>query len=87
MDGDAQQQLLQELQPVFTPEDNAMLSMLPTKQEVKRSIAIANLHAAPGTDGITSYFYHHCWELVGDIITEVSQAIHRGNPPTHSQRT
>ena len=80
LDGDAQQQLLQELQPVFTPEDNAMLSMLPTKQEVKRSIAIANLHGAPGTDGITSYLYHICWKIVGDIITEVCQAIQSWEP-------
>ena len=87
LDSHAQQLLLQEVQPVFTAKDNIMITKPPTKEEVKDSVSNSNLHAAPGTDGLTSFFYHSCWEVVGDALTEVAQAIHGGQPPTLSQRT
>ena len=87
LDCQAQYQLLQEISPVFTKEDNEMLIKEPSKSEVKLSIAKSNLNAAPGTDSITSYFYYECWEIIGDSITEVTQAIYNGRSPTKSQRT
>ena len=63
------------------------MTKLPTKKDVKSSVSKSNLHAAPGTDGLTSYFYHYCWDIVGDALTEVVQDIHGGQPPTLSQRT
>ena len=72
---------------MFTDKDNAMLTKTPTKVEVKNSVSNSNLHAAPGTDGLTSYFYNFCWDTVGDALTEVVQAVHGGQPPTLSQRT
>ena len=83
----AQEELLREVEPVFSASDNAMITKAPTKEEVKDSVSNSNLHAAPGTDGLTSFFYHSCWDVVGDSLTEVSQAIHGGQPPTSSQRT
>ena len=83
----AQQELLRDVKPVFTAEDNKMLTKFPSKDEVKNSVSTSNLHAAPGTDGLTSYLYHNCWDTLGDALTEVVQAIHGGEPPTHSQRT
>ena len=87
LDCQAQQQLLREVSPVFTTKDNDMLTKVPSKLEVKLSVAKANLQAAPGTDGITTYFYHKCWDTIGDAITEVTQAIHKGKKPSLSQRT
>ena len=58
LDCQAQHQLLREVSPVFTTKDNDMLTKVPSKLEVKLSVAKANLQAAPGTDGITTYFYH-----------------------------
>ena len=83
----AQQELLRDVQPVFTVEDNKMMTKLPSKDDVKLSVSTSNLHAAPGTDGLSSFLYHHCWEILGDALTEVVQAIHGGEAPTHSQRT
>ena len=57
-----------------------MLCKLPTKQDVKEVLSYSNLHAAPGSDGITSYMYNECWDVLGDSLTEVMQA-------TLSQRT
>ena len=64
---------------MFTDTDNAMLT--------KNSVSKSKLHAAPGTDGLTSYFYNFCWDTVGDALTEVVQPVHGGQPPTISQRT
>ena len=83
----AQQELLREVKPVFTEKDNIMMTKTPTKEEVKKSVSSSNLHAAPGTDGLTSFFYHSCWNTVGDALTEVVQEVHGGQPPTLSQRT
>ena len=71
----------------MTDADNNLLSKTPDKNEVKESVWSANLHAAPGTDGLTTFFYYHCWDTMGDALTDVVQAIHGGQPPTKSQRT
>ena len=87
LDTVAQDHLLAEVLPVFTQADNDLLTRTVTKDEVQKTLGAANLHAAPGSDGITSFLYKECWETVGDDLTEVVKAIHDGNPPTKSQRT
>ena len=87
LDNAAQARLLNEVETVFTEEDNAMLCSPPSQQDVKDVLSNSNLHAAPGSDGITSFLYSECWEILGKPITEVMQAIHDGNQPTASQRT
>ena len=71
----AQDLLLVEVLPVFTPEDNILLCKATTKKEVEETLSEANLHAAPGSDGITSFLYKECWDLLGDSLTEVVQAV------------
>ena len=73
--------------PVFTEADNNMLLAIPTKKEVEETILESNLHAAPGTDGITSYLYKECWQILGDSLTEVARAVFGGQRPPVSQRT
>ena len=87
LDSAAQDELLAEVDKVFTPEDNKLMTKAPDKTEVKESVWSSNLHAAPGTDGLTTFLYYHCWDILGDALTEVVQTIHRGHPPTLSQRT
>ena len=87
LDQAAQQELLSEVQPVFTPADNKLLTKTPDKAEVKESVWSANLHAAPGTDGLTTFLYYHCWDILGSALTDVVKTIHSGQPPTLSQRT
>ena len=87
LDTVAQDQLLAEVLPVFTQADNDLLTRAVTKDEVHETLSAANLHAAQGSDGITSFLYKECWETVGNDLTEVVKAIHDGNPPTKSQRT
>ena len=87
LDQAAQQELLKEVSPVFSDYDNEMIEQMPTKSEVKESVLSANLQAAPGKDGLTSFFYHYCWDTIGNALTAVVQDIHAEQQPTSSQRT
>ena len=87
LDEAAQESLLQEVRPVFTAEDNLMLSKEPSKDEVKESVWSANMNAAPGTDGLTNLVYKQCWDELGDSLSDVAKAVMGGKSPTLSQRT
>ena len=79
--------LLQEVHVVFSEQDNDRFMKLPDEKEVKEVLDKSNLLAAPGTDGIPSFLYHHCWPIMKTKYTKVMQAIFQGNKPTLSQRT
>ena len=87
LDESAQNVLLNELEVQFTDADNQMLSALPSKEEVKESVRSANDNAAPGCDGISNLVYSRCFDILGDALTEVVQAVFSGEQPTRSQRT
>ena len=72
---------------MFTEEDNKMLEMDPTIEDVKEVLFKSNLNAAPGTDGITSLLYKECWESLDNSLYKVCLAIRQGKPLTVSQRT
>ena len=54
---------------------------------MKGSVWSSNINAAPGTDGLTNLVYKHCWDILGDSLTDVTRAIFGGEKPTLSQRT
>ena len=64
----AQDILLAEVTPVFSEADSRKLLSQPSKQEVLDTLSKANQHAAPGTDGLTSFFYNHCFKIMGDPL-------------------
>ena len=82
---EAQGALLNEVEIVFTEEDNTKILAKPTKKDVKETLSASNFHVAPGTDGLTNYFYKQCFDIVGDALTEVVAAISTGSKPTLSQ--
>ena len=83
----AETALLKDVKTVFNHEDNKMFNKIPSRDEVKESLWTSNLNAAPGTDGLTNLVYKCCWDILGDSLVEVAQAIHNGSAPTLSQRT
>ena len=87
LDLGAQEILLSEVDQCFTEEDNLMLLAVPTKDEVKEVLSTCRSHAAPGTDGITAYFYKKFWHILGDSLTEVIVEIFNGAPPPACMRT
>ena len=70
LDHAAQQQLLQEVEEVFTEEDNVMMAAPVTKDEVKKLLWKANVNSSPGSDGLTYLVYKECWEILGDALTD-----------------
>ena len=60
---------------------------VPSQHEVFLTLADSNLHAAPGTDGLTNYFYKECFNVIGGPLTEVVAKVFTGSKPTQSQRT
>ena len=87
LDHKAQQQLLEEVEPSFTEEDNLALLKPPDKEEILQVIKKANLHAAPGTDGITNYFYLKFFDVIGEHLSQVIKEIFNKESPTTSQKT
>merc|ERR1712004_446651 len=87
LDPAAQDLLLQEVEPCFTQADNLFLESPPTKDEVKQVLFSCNSHAAPGTDGLTAYFYKKHWNLIGDLLTQVITKVFMGSKPSSCQRT
>ena len=87
LDLSARDVMLNEVDPVFSDQDNRKLLILPTEDDVKKTISKSNLYAEPGTDGIPSLLYSKCWEIMGTSLTEVIQEIHKGAAPTKSMRT
>ena len=87
LDPRAQEILLSEVESCFTVEDNTMLLAVPDKEEVSRVLKTCRSHAAPGTDGITAYFYKKFWSLIGDSLCDVIIDIFYGAQPTNCQRT
>ena len=83
----AQEELLSGVETVFTEQDNEQLLRAPNKDEVLAVLSNSNLHAAPGTDGLTNFFYKQCFEIVGDDLTEMVKNVFDGSSPTVSQRT
>ena len=83
----AQQILLNEVEPVFTEQDNLMFLTPPTKEDVRKTVWESNLHAAPGSDGIPSYLYKECWEMMGDHLSAVMVEIFKCKDLPVSMRT
>ena len=73
----AQQVLLNEVEPVFTEQDNQLFLTPPTKDDVRKTVNNSNLLAAPGTDGIPGLVYKECWNVLGDHLTAVMNEIFR----------
>ena len=57
LDHQAQDILLNEVEQCFTDDDNVTLRAPPTKSEIKKVLDSCRAHAAPGTDGLTVFFY------------------------------
>ena len=86
LDPAAQEILLREVKPCFTEADNLYLEAPPTKEEVKQVLFSCNSHAAPGTDGLTAYFYKKHWNLIGDLLTNIVTRVFMGTKPSSCQR-
>merc|ERR1711974_164805 len=76
-----------EVAPCFSDTDNTMLEAVPTMEEVVKVLKSCRSHAAPGTDGLTAFFYQKCWDIVGESLFKVILKVFTGAKPASCQRT
>ena len=87
LSAEAQNILLAQVPSVFSEAQNKALLAPPEKEEIKNILFNSNLNAAPGTDGITSLLYKVHWDILGDALVEIVEAVHQGVGLSRSQRT
>jgi hypothetical protein len=56
---------------LITPEQNAALNRPISKEEVDKAVKDMPPGKAPGPDGFTTDFFHHCWDIIGQDVWEV----------------
>jgi len=56
---------------MVTLEHNAALMWPITQEEVDQAVKSMPLEKAPGPDGFTIDFFHHCWDLIREEVWEV----------------
>jgi hypothetical protein len=49
---------------LVTPEQNAALTRPITQEEVDQAAKDMPSGKAPGPDGFTTDFFHHCWDII-----------------------
>jgi hypothetical protein len=54
-----------------TPEQNAALMRPITQEEVDQAVKYMPSGKAPGPDGFTTDFFHHCWDLIREEVWQV----------------
>ncbi|KAK2368688.1 hypothetical protein QL285_081866 [Trifolium repens] len=57
---------------LITDDINALLTLLPSIQEIKVVVYALNKDSAPGPDGFGAFFFHHYWDTVK---TNLSNAV------------
>jgi mannosylglycoprotein endo-beta-mannosidase len=65
--------LAEEVIPNLVTRDiNAILTMLPSHDEIKAAVFNLNKDSAPGPDGFGAFFFQHYWDIVSyDVINAV----------------
>ena len=75
----AQEILLADVERRFRDTDKEKLNAHLSKSEDKLVLKTSRPHAAPGTNGLTVYFYNKSWSIICDSLTEVIQSVFNGS--------
>ncbi|KAH0705372.1 hypothetical protein KY290_010066 [Solanum tuberosum] len=62
-----------ELEASDNHVDLTYLDVIPTKEEVKKTVDSFQPFKAPGPDGLHPFFYQKYWEVVGNSVTALCQ--------------
>jgi exonuclease III len=68
---EAIQRITRHIPTLVTPQQNAALTRPITQEEVDQAVSEMPSGKAPGPDGFTTDFFHHCWDLVKRNVWEV----------------
>jgi hypothetical protein len=66
------QLLVEEVIPnLVTDNVNALLTMIPSDEEIKNAVFSLNKDSALGPDGYVAFFFQHYWEIVHEDVVKV----------------
>ncbi|VFQ90194.1 unnamed protein product [Cuscuta campestris] len=72
--------ILSNIPAVITLEDNALLTSLPSLEEVRDTIWSLDGDSASGPDGFNGNFFKHCWPIIKQDVLLASQEFFLGLP-------
>ena len=82
LDTNAQEDLLEFVEEVFTEADNNMLDKAISDEDIKASLLCANRNSSPGSDGITHLTYLSCWNSLGHHLSDgIREIVKEGKLP------
>ena len=82
----SQETMLEQVDKVFTVQDNQRLERVISDEEVRQSLGRANRLSCPGSDAICYSVYHSCWDLLGHHLSDVLREVVTRGVPSMSQR-
>ncbi|KAF6168172.1 hypothetical protein GIB67_011557 [Kingdonia uniflora] len=67
-----EEQMMNVIDKVINDEDNKMLSLTPTCEEVKMAVFTLTPSSSPGPDEFSGYFFQDCWTIIDKDVLQVS---------------
>lgn len=64
---------------LISEEDNIMLLVEPTHEEVRNAIFYINLNNVVGLDSFNSLFFQQTWSIIGDDMVKLVRAVFHGD--------
>ncbi|VFQ60212.1 unnamed protein product [Cuscuta campestris] len=72
--------ILAYINPTITEEDNNLLTMIPSDEEIKNTVWSLSPDSAPGPDGYNGHFFKFCWEIIHKDVISATREFFLGVP-------
>lgn len=70
--------MLDVIPKIITPEQNGEIEKIPTMEEVRGIVLALNGDSTSGPDGFSGEFFQKCWKIIGEDITNMVKAFFCG---------
>ncbi|XP_026459855.1 uncharacterized protein LOC113360571 [Papaver somniferum] len=67
------EELLEVVPQLITEEDQKILDVIPSTEEIKAIVFDMDPESTPGPDGFSGIFYRSCWEIIQDDLVAAIQ--------------
>ncbi|XP_026398977.1 uncharacterized protein LOC113294818 [Papaver somniferum] len=70
---EANNSLLEVIPKIITAEDQEMLDVIPSFEEIRNTIFSMDPDSSPGPDGFSGFFYKECWKIIQEDVFHAIQ--------------